>query len=75
MNALAYVSDGEEYKIAVQKALNELALDAFEYEDVERFSDRVSKFDVDDALKLLADEVEATHSVKFGTFHNYLATE
>ena len=75
VNALAYVSDEEEYKIAVQRAASELALDAFEYEDIETFSDRVSKFEVDDTLKALADEAESTGSVRFGTFHNYLTTE
>jgi hypothetical protein len=75
VNALAFVSDEEEYKIAVQRAASELGLETFEYEDVERFSDRVSKFEVNDTLKSLAEEAESTGSVKFGTFHNYMTTE
>jgi len=75
VNALAYAADEAEYKRAVEQALGGLGLAAHEFEDVEMFSERTSKWEVDDELRALADEVGATGDVRFGTFHNYTGVE
>jgi hypothetical protein len=75
VNALAYAADEAEYKTAVEQALAGLGLAAHEFEDVETLSERTSKWEVDDELRLLADEVATTGDVRFGTFHNYTGVE
>lgn len=75
VNALAYAADEAEYKTAVEQALGGLGLTPYEFEDVETFSERISKWEVDEALRDLADEVVATGDVRFGTFHNYTGVE
>jgi hypothetical protein len=75
VNALAYAADDAEYRVAVEQALGDLGLTAYEFEDVEAFSERTSKWEVDEGLQCLADEVNATGAVRFGTFHNYSGVE
>ena len=75
VNALAYAADEAEYKSAVERALGGLGLTACDFEDVETFSERTSKWEVDEVLRDLADEVGATGAVRFGTFHNYTDVE
>jgi hypothetical protein len=75
VNALAYAADEAEYKNAVERALGELGLTAYEFEDVETFSARTSKWEVDEGLRVLADDVSATGGVRFGTFHTYSSVE
>ena len=75
VNALAYAADEAEYRSAVVRALEALGLTAHEFEDLETFAERSSKWNVDDSLRALAEEVSATGDVRFGTFHNYTGVE
>jgi hypothetical protein len=75
VNALAYVTDVAGYKAIVEQELRNLGLTAYEFEDIERFSERTSKWEVDEELRELADEVEVRGGVRFGTFYNYTGVE
>jgi hypothetical protein len=75
VNALAFAADRAEYQSIVEEALRDLGLTAYEFEDVEPFSERTSKWQVDELIRDLADEVSATGTVRFGTFHNYSDVE
>jgi hypothetical protein len=75
VNVLAYATNEAEFRSEVEQALHDLGLTAHEFEDIERFAERLAKWEVDDELQALADEVEATQGVRFGTFHNYTGLE
>ena len=75
VNALAYAVDEAEYMRTVEEALGGLGLTAHEFEDIETFSERIAKWEVDAELRALADEVGTTGGVRFGTFHNYTDVE
>jgi hypothetical protein len=50
-------------------------LTPYQFEEVEAFSERISKWAVGNELHRLADEVREAGSPRFGTFHNYLGVE
>ncbi len=75
VTAVAFVADKNAFESVVAKALSELNLASFEFEDVEPLCERVSKWVVDDNLLELASEVESDGGVRFGTFHNFMKTE
>lgn len=75
VTAVAFVADRNAFEFVVAKALNELNLAPFEFEDVEPISERVSKWVVDDNLLELASEVESGGGVRFGTFYNFMKTD
>lgn len=72
---VALVQDRDAFEVAVAKALSDLKLAPFEFEDVEPISQRASNWVIDDKLLELASEVEATGGVRFGTFHNFMKTD
>jgi hypothetical protein len=75
VNALAYVTDVAGYKTIVEQELRNLGLTPYEFEDIETFSERTSKWEVDAELRQLAEEVEVGGGVRFGTFYNYTGVE
>jgi hypothetical protein len=75
VNVLAFAENTNEYEGEARRALAELNLTAYEFEEVEAFSKRISKWTVDKELHVLADEVRKTGAPRFGTFHNYLGVD
>lgn len=70
-NALALVTDPREFERQVTEALDELGLIPYEFEDIESFTSRIARCEVDEAIKELAPEVERTGNVRLGTFYNF----
>ena len=64
-------SSGEQYEGVVKNALTELRLFAFEFEDVEIFGQRAERFQFDEKLYEIADDVRKSGEVRFGDFHGY----
>ena len=75
VNALSYASNEGEYREKVLAALARLELEAFAFEDVESISDRTSKYELDEKLQALVDEVATHKDVRFGAFHNFMKTQ
>jgi hypothetical protein len=75
VNAVALAADPQEYQKAVSSALADLGLFAFEFEDVERFSERAAHRQLDEQLHELADEASRTNKVCFADFHTYAALD
>lgn len=75
VNAVAMAADPQEYEKAVSAALTDLGLFAFEFEDVERFSERAAHRQLDEQLRELADEAKRTKKVCFAEFHTYAALD
>lgn len=71
VNALALVSSSEEYEETVAAALGEFGLFAFEFEDVEPISDRMSRVQIAQSLRELADETRRSGQVRFDDFHTF----
>ena len=75
VNALVLAENATEYEEQVRRALADLRLTPYDFEEVEAFSDRISKWSIGNELHLLAEEVRQTGNPRFGTFHNYLGVE
>src|SRR5687768_2246156 len=70
-NALAYAANASDYTQIVREALSELDLVPVDFQDVEPFSVRESKFQLSGDMKELAAEVRQTKRVNFGSFYNF----
>ena len=75
VNALALASNVEDFQQAVRIALDQLALFAFEFEDVELFDNRSERMKLDKDLYALAHEVRQAGAVRFGEFHRFAALD
>ncbi len=75
VNALAPAADQLEFENVVRDALSQLGFIAHEFEDVEAFSERTAKWEVDEELRVLAEEVASYGDVRFGAFHTYSSLE
>jgi hypothetical protein len=75
VNALALAATVEDYQRAVNIALDQLALFAFEFEDVERFDNRSERMTLDADICVLADEARQSGHVRFGEFHRFAALD
>lgn len=71
VNILAMVTDGVEFEKEIVRASEHYGLELVAIEDLERFSDRIKKFKVDQSLMILAEEVKQTGSPRFSSFHVY----
>jgi hypothetical protein len=75
VNALAVALNSQQYEETVKAALDELALFAFEFEDVEQFSERASRMELDEKLHDLAEGALRSGRVCFDDFHTYANTD
>ena len=71
VNALAPATSAEGSRKAVEDALLDLDLFAFEFEDVENFADRASRHVLETSLVELAKAAQFMQAVQFGDFHTY----
>ena len=71
VNVLAFASTKDEYESQVTKAVEDLGLFAFEFEDVEPFERRAAQRVIDDSLHMLAAEVLETKHPRFAAFHTF----
>ncbi|MCA9407942.1 MAG: hypothetical protein H6755_06360 [Candidatus Omnitrophica bacterium] len=71
VNILAFAEDEESYKKLVEFAAYEHEYDVEEIKDVELFEKRVSNFEVEDDIKILAEKVKETEKTHFGEFYVY----
>jgi hypothetical protein len=71
LNALALVSTSEEYRDAVTDWLRQLALFPFEFDDIERFDDRLAREELGDELCALAAKTRRSGRVTFDRFQRF----
>lgn len=71
VNVLAFASSKDEYEFEVKRAVTDLGLFAFEFEDVEPFEQRAAHRALDDTLRTLAVEVFETKQPRFAAFHTF----
>jgi hypothetical protein len=71
VNALALASTREQYQTAVSAALTELALFAFEFDDVEPFQERLERVTLEPSICQLADDTLRSGQVRFDDFHTF----
>lgn len=71
VNALAWATTVDDFKIQVDEALSELGLFVIEFEDVESFEERAGSRVLDDCLHALAVEVRQSKLPRFATFHTF----
>jgi len=71
VNVLALASEPQDYEAGVRRALEDLGLSPFEFEDVEPFVKRASQRILEEHLHVLALEVSESGQVRFATFHTF----
>lgn len=71
VHVLCFASDEAEFMNEAMKILNSLGLNLIDAEDIEKFNQRIEKYEVDDNLLKLAQQVNAENKVMLGTFHTY----
>jgi hypothetical protein len=71
VNAIAQADTVEQYKEAVTASLEDLALCPFEFEDMEPFTARAAREQLEEHLLALAEEARQSAAVQFGNFHTY----
>jgi hypothetical protein len=71
VNVLCLAGSETEFINEAMKILNSLGLNLVDAEDVEAFNQRTIKYEVDDNLLNLAQQVNTGNRVMLGTFHTY----
>lgn len=71
VNILGFVLDEAEFISEAINVLNTLGLNMVEIEDVEPFSARLDKYEVDEKLLNLTKQVADMHKVMFDSFYTY----
>lgn len=71
VNILGFVVDEAEFIAEAMHVLNTIGLNMVDIEDVEPFSARLDKYEVDEKLLDLAKHVADLHQVMFGSFYTY----
>jgi hypothetical protein len=72
VNALALASTSEEYRETVTEWLKQLALFPFEFDEIERFEDRLARVKLGEDLCALAGETRRSGRVTFDHFHRFM---
>ena len=72
LNALALVSSPVEYREVVSDWLRELALFPFEFEEIERFDDRLARVELDSDLCALAQKTRRSGRVTYDRFQCFM---
>lgn len=75
VNVLVLASSVEEYEAGASRALADLGLFAFEFEDVEPFESRANHRDLEEELHVLASEVSESKKPRFSNFHTFASTD
>jgi hypothetical protein len=71
VNVLAPARDVDGFRLAVERALDEMGFDLIEFEDAESFRARQASFRMGEDLLRLAAEADATGATRLGTFHTW----
>ena len=71
VNTLALVGTATEYRRVVATALEDMALFAFEFEDVERLSERMLRRSLPAKIVERADDARRSGEVTFAEFHTF----
>ena len=72
VTVLALAKDKIDFREKVAKSLSLQHFKLLRFEEAERFSKRIEKFEVEDSiLKLAEDLINGGAEVKFSTFHTY----
>jgi hypothetical protein len=70
-NVLGYADNYDDFVSKVANALKTQGFEMFEIEDVELYSDRILKFQVDNEIIELAREVESKNEYRYGKFYTF----
>jgi len=71
VTVLCLAKNNEEFVSVVNSSFEELEMEIIEISDVEKYLDRKKRVILDDDITELANEVELSRRVCFGTFHAY----
>ena len=71
VNILGFFVDEAEFIAEAMNVLDTIGLNMVDIEDVEPFSARLDKYEVDEKLLDLAKQVADMHQVMFDSFHTY----
>jgi hypothetical protein len=73
VNVLALAQDEAAFRDAVETALRNLGFELVLLENAEPLQERLNKYQVADDLLKLGDEVRASGTPMFGTFHTWVS--
>lgn len=71
VNILCLVSNETEFIVEASKVMKSMGLNLVDCEDIETFTERMEKYEIQDRLLSLAKQVNDEQKVIFGTFHSY----
>ena len=71
VNILCLVLNEAEFIVEVSRVLMSMGLNLVDVEDIEKISERIKKYEIEDSLLSLADQLSEGKKVMFGRFHTY----